>query len=81
MIRTQISLTEAQHERLHRVARERGVSVATVIREAVEAAVPDQDRLLQARQAKAFALAGAFHSGHADTASRHDEILAEAGAW
>lgn len=81
MIRTQISLTEAQHQRLNRVARERGVSVAMLIRDAVEAAIPDEDASFRERQAKAFALAGAFHSGHSDTSARHDEILAEAGGW
>ena len=79
MIRTQISLTQAQHERLQRVARERGVSMATVIRDAVDVAVPDEDASFRERQARVFALAGAFHSGHTDTSARLDEILAEAG--
>lgn len=41
MLRTQISLTQAQARRLRRVAADRGVSMATLIREAVEAYVPD----------------------------------------
>ncbi|MFN8623063.1 MAG: ribbon-helix-helix protein, CopG family [Chloroflexota bacterium] len=79
MIRTQISLTPEQHERLARVARDRGVSMATLIREAVDAVVPDEAIDRAERQRRAFALAGAFHSGHADTSERHDEVLAETG--
>lgn len=36
----------------------------------------------QARsRATAFALAGAFSSGHSDTANRHDEVLTEEPRW
>ena len=37
------------------------------------------DRL--ARQQRAFALAGAFSSGHTDPAERHDDVLAEEPRW
>ena len=56
MIRTQISLTPAQTERLRRVARSRGMSMAAVIREAIDAVVPDEDtrrRRLRQRLASA----------------------------
>ena len=81
MIRTQISLTEKQMSRLRRAASARGVSIAAVIREAVDRSVPDEaaDRLT--RQRRAFGLAGAFSSGHTDTADRHDEVLAEEPRW
>jgi hypothetical protein len=81
MIRTQISLTEKQMSRLRRAASTRGVSIAAVIREAVDSSVPDEaaDRL--ARQQRAFALAGAFSSDHTDTAERHDDALAEEPRW
>jgi hypothetical protein len=81
MIRTQISLTQAQHERLHRVARERGVSVAAVIRDAVDVVVPDEDVIAAARYAGLVALSGAFHSGHHDTSENHDDVLADEGGW
>jgi len=36
----------------------------------------------QARsRAAVFAIAGAFSSGHSDTAKRHDEVLAEEPRW
>ncbi len=79
MIRTQISLTPEQHERLQRVAGERGVSMSSVIREAVDAQVPDEDAEWRKRRERAFALAGAFRSGYTDTAERHDDVLAEEG--
>jgi hypothetical protein len=81
MIRTQISLTEHQMSRLRRVARERNVSVAAVIRDAVERIVPDEDQDRLERQRRAFGLAGAFASGQRDTAERHDDVLAEQDRW
>ena len=79
MIRTQISLTPQQHDRLRRVARDRGVSMSTLIREAIDTVVPDEGAERAERQRRAFALGGAFHSGHHDTSERHDEILTEPG--
>jgi hypothetical protein len=81
MIRTQISLTEQQMNRLRRAASDRGVSIAAVIREAVDRSVPDEGTARLARQERAFRLAGAFSSGHRDTSERHDEALAEEPRW
>jgi hypothetical protein len=58
--------------RLRRASRERGVSIAALIREAVDRTLPDADDDLIMRQRRAFALAGAFASGHRDTAEHHD---------
>jgi hypothetical protein len=80
MIRTQISLTEEQHTRLQRKARQRGVSMATLIREAVEVVLPDDDGVRERRR-RAFALAGAFRSGRHDTAATHDDALGEEKRW
>lgn len=80
VIRTQISLTEAQMERLRREARRRHTSIAAIIRDAVDATVTeDSDRLT--RQRRAFGLAGAFSSGLSDTSERHDEVLSEETSW
>jgi hypothetical protein len=80
VIRTQISLTEAQMDRLRREARRRHTSIAAIIRDAVDATVTeDADRLT--RQRRAFGLAGAFSSGRSDTSERHDEILGEETRW
>lgn len=81
MIRTQISLTEEQHTRLVRKARQRGVSMATLIREAVEVVVPDDDDVRRERRRRAFALAGVFRSGRHDTAATHDDVLGEEKRW
>ena len=81
MIRTQISLTEKHMTRLRRAASARGVSIASVIREAVDRSVPDEGADRLARQQRAFKLAGAFSSGHSDTSERHDEVLAEEARW
>jgi hypothetical protein len=81
MIRTQISLTAKQMSLLRRAASARGVSIAAVIREAVDRSVPDEGADRLERQERAFRLAGAFSSGHRDTAERHDEALAEESRW
>lgn len=81
MIRTQISLTEEQHTRLQRKAKQRGVSMASLIREAVEVVVPDDDDVRGERRRRAFALAGAFRSGRHDTAATHDDALGEEKRW
>ena len=77
MIRTQVSLTAGQMKRLRRAAERRHVSIAALIRDAVDQVVPDEDSDRLELQRRAFDLAGAFHSGHTDTAERHDEVLAE----
>jgi hypothetical protein len=50
--RLQVLLDEPRYERLERVARRRGASVATIVREAIDAAFPDDidDRAEAARQ-------------------------------
>lgn len=63
--------------RWRRAARARGVSIAALIREAVEREVPDEDQARLDRRRRAFELAGALASGRADTADRHDDVLAE----
>lgn len=50
--------------------------MATVIREAVEVYVPDDEPARAARAARALA-AGRFDSGLADVSERHDDYLAE----
>jgi len=80
MIRTQIQLTEEQARRLKRIAAERGVSVAEVIREAVDR-LPDRDDRAE-RWARALAAVGKGHDreGATDVSVRHDDYLAEAYA-
>lgn len=75
MIRTQIQLTEEQAARLKLVARERGISMAALIREAVEAVVIGSER--ERRWQRVHESVGAFSSGRRDIAVDHDRELAE----
>jgi len=78
MERTQISLEPEQAERLRRLARERGVSMAHLIREAVDAAYgPDAPDSREALWARAWRAVGSGHSGLGDVAENHDRYLDE----
>jgi hypothetical protein len=72
MIRTQVQLTERQAHELRRVAAERGVSMAAVIRELIEASltVPARTHSTRARSA-----IGKFGSGGNTTSRDHDREL------
>ena len=79
MVRTQIQLTERQARELRRIAAKEGVSMAEIIRRAVDAKirggsgeVPWQERVRRAQAAM-----GKFRSGLKDVAERHDDYLAE----
>jgi predicted DNA-binding protein len=77
MVRTQIQLTDEQAERLKRIAAARGMSLAAVIREAVDAVVQDGDADA-ARPERALAVVGRFGSGRHDVSTEHDRELADA---
>lgn len=76
MIRTQISLDERQMKALRELARRRNVSMAELVREAVDALLetptPDQWE-------RASAVVGKYRSGEPnnDVARNHDDYLAE----
>jgi Ribbon-helix-helix protein, copG family len=79
MERTQISLEPEQAERLRRLAKERGVSMAHLVREAVDRtyggplAPPTRAELV----ARAMSAVGCGHSGLGDVSERHDDYLDE----
>jgi hypothetical protein len=75
MIRTQISLTEDQMRRLRREARRRHVSLAAIVREAVDRAVPDDDIQRARRVDMLLAAAGTAASGTGRVAVDHDAEL------
>jgi len=79
MIRTQISLTEDQMRRLRREARRRRVSLAAVIRDAVDRVVPDEDVRRRDRVDTLLAAAGSVASGTGSVAREHDGVLAGDG--
>lgn len=76
MIRTQISLTKEQAERLRLLARARNVSQASLMRQALEVLLAEDD--LSQRVQRARRPVGVYRSGHSRTAVRHDEALDDA---
>jgi len=79
MVRTQIQLRPDQHKRLRRLAAERGVSMAELIRQGVdqvlgEAPQPHQRDLMR----RSLQIVGKFRSDKSDVSERHDQYLAEA---
>ncbi len=79
MVRTQIQLSEKQAKALKKLAARRNVSVAELIRQAVDeqlraAGSIDGDE----RKRRALEAVGRFHSGLSDLSSAHDQYLAEA---
>ena len=78
MIRTQVQLTDEQADVLRRRATRENVSVAELVRQAIDAFTrtePPGDRELRDRAIRA---AGRFASGVTETSRRHDEAFAEA---
>ncbi|MBI2777255.1 MAG: ribbon-helix-helix protein, CopG family [Chloroflexi bacterium] len=76
MIRTQVSLTEDQMRRLRLEARRRHVSLAAVIRDALDRVVPDEDAQRLERIEALLAQAGTAASGTGTVARDHDAVLA-----
>jgi hypothetical protein len=77
MKRAQVQLTEEQLRRLRAGAAERGVSVAELVREAVDRHLSIASSA-EARRARAVASIGGFRSGREDVSERHDEYLEDA---
>jgi hypothetical protein len=73
MIRTQISMTEAQAEQLRRLSVLRRRSQAALLRDALDGLLASEDR--HRRIERARSAVGQFGSGTSDTAERHDDIL------
>ncbi len=79
MIRTQIQLTKEQADRLKKVAAKRHLSVAKLIRQAVDALIRSNAAIEdEERRRRAIAAAGRFRSGVADLSTAHDKYLSEA---
>jgi hypothetical protein len=83
MIRTQIQLTEEQSQALREMAAREKVSMAELIRRAVNSLLETSVMIpSEERRRRALAIVGQFHSGKTDISERHDEYLAEAyGEW
>jgi hypothetical protein len=77
MVRTQVQFTEVQIEALRARAAREEVSVAELVRRAVETWIATEASWTETRQ-RALDVAGRFRSGRGDVARRHDEHLSEA---
>jgi hypothetical protein len=75
VIRTQVSLTDEQMRRLRREASRRHISLAAVIRDAVDRVVPDPDAIRQDRIEMLLSAAGSAASGTGLVARDHDAEL------
>lgn len=80
MVRTQIQLTDQQARRLRAEARDRGLSLAEIIRRYVEKGLADDQPDRAARYDRAARVVGRFRDRqHArDLSNRHDRYLDEA---
>ena len=79
MVRAQIQLTEAQVSALQAMAASRKMSMAKLIRSAVDSLVQRDGRASrEVAVTRAKSLAGRFHSGSNDLSRNHDQYLAEA---
>jgi hypothetical protein len=79
MIRTQIQLTQKQLKALRAKALRLNVSVAELVRRAVDAYVAAEVvPSFEERRRRAVEAAGRFGSGKTDVAKRHDDYLSEA---
>jgi hypothetical protein len=80
MVRTQIQLTEQQARRLRAEARERGLSLAEVIRRYVEKGLSEETSNRAAMYDRAARVIGRFRDrrGARDLSAHHDRYLEEA---
>jgi predicted DNA-binding ribbon-helix-helix protein len=79
MVRTQIQLTEDQAKALKKIAQSRRLSVAELIRKAVDTIIKSStvvDR--EERHKRAMEIAGKFSSGKRDISKKHDLYLTDA---
>jgi hypothetical protein len=77
LIRTQVSFSTEQHEELRRLASERGVSMAQLVREGVDRLLEDDDR--RSRWQRFLTATDGFKgSGLRDVATNHDRYLDDA---
>lgn len=79
VIRTQISLSSAQLAKARAVAAQRGVSLAALLRQALDLLLGEADAAAARERAKQAI--GGFRSGRTDTSARHDDALAETDRW
>jgi hypothetical protein len=78
MFRTQIQLTDEQARALKKLAQEKNVSMAAIIRDSVDVVLHSRGAVSRDEQIqRALAVVGRFHSGKSDISVHHDDYLAE----
>ncbi len=79
MVRTQIQLTKEQAQALRSLAASQRLSVAELIRRAVDAFLQSQKSIdHEEKKRRALAALGRFRSGRRDVSKNHDRYLNEA---
>ena len=79
MVRTQIQLTEEQVKALKKIALSRHLSIAEIIRQAVDTVIRTNTVVdIEERRKMAIDIVGRFSSGKRDISRKHDTYLAEA---
>jgi hypothetical protein len=79
MVRTQIQLTEKQVKAIKRIAMSRHLSMAELIRQAVDSIIKSNTLVdAEERRKRALEAVGRFDSGKRDISIKHDEYLAQA---
>src|SRR6202035_5834343 len=76
-LRTQIRLTDEQSQALKSLASERRISVAELIRQAIEDLLRQSSTVRAEMKRRALAAAGRFRSGEKNLSTEHDDYLAE----
>ena len=79
MVRTQIQLTEEQVKALKKMALSRHLSIAEIIRQAVDTVIRTNTVVdIEERRKRAIDIVGRFSSGKRDISRKHDRYLVEA---
>lgn len=78
MVRTQVQLTEDEYRSLKELASKLNLSMAALIRKAVDDLLSSQGPGREEARRRALAVVGAFPLGRTDVAERHDDYLAQA---
>jgi len=79
VVRTQIQLTEEQARAIKKIAISRHLSVAELIRQAVDAMIKSSAIIdTEERRKRAIDIAGRFSSGKHDISREHDKYLMDA---
>lgn len=77
MVRTQIQLTDDQANQLRELAAREGLSMAELIRQAVDLILVRRTAVSVDPWQRCKAAIGGFHSGLGDVAERHDDYFVE----